>query len=242
MAPAPITEIAPGLYRLDLGPDGFVNGYLFDVDGELTLFDAGFPDSVDLVLEAIKSLARQPGELGRIIVSHAHIDHAGSVRELREHTGAPVLMSEIDAELVRGGLSSRGLKIRPGFEEIVLEQTGGMDLTVPVPIESFEVSGFVEPGGNVPGIPDAELIATPGHCAGQLSLLWHRHGGVLLTADAAANIENELGSPPVAEDFELQSATFASLAEREFAIAAFGHGPPITTDAPGAFRAVLATA
>lgn len=236
-----MSEIVPGLHRLELGPDGFVNAYLFDLDGELTLFDTGFPDSADPILAALASLGRSPEDIGRIIVSHAHFDHVGSASALQARTGRPVLMSKIDADLVRSGFSSRGLNIKPGFEEIVREQTGGMDMTVPVPMDPLAVDGHLAPGSGVPGMPDAELIATPGHCAGQLSLLWHRHGGVLITADAAANFE-ELALPPVAEDFDQAHADFAHLAEREFEVAAFGHGPPVTANASAAFRSVLATA
>jgi glyoxylase-like metal-dependent hydrolase (beta-lactamase superfamily II) len=236
-----VAQIAPGLHRLELGPGGFVNGYLFDVDGELTLYDTGFPDSAQPILAAIQALGRRPEELGRIIVSHAHFDHVGAATELRERTGAPVLMSELDAALVRSGFSSRGLKIQPGFEETVREQTGGIDLSLPAPMQPFEVDGYVEAGRDIPGIPDAELISTPGHCAGQLSLLWHRHGGVLLTADAAANIET-LSLPPVAEDFDLLRRSALELAELDFSIAAFGHGPPVIGDASAAFRAVFAAA
>jgi glyoxylase-like metal-dependent hydrolase (beta-lactamase superfamily II) len=32
------------------------------------------------------------------------------------------------------------------------------------------------------------VLHTPGHCARQVCLLWPRHGGVLLAADAAANV------------------------------------------------------
>lgn len=218
-----------------------MNAYLLDLDGELTLVDTGYPDSAQAILDAIESLGHRRTALARIVLTHAHADHSGSASRLREHTGASILMSEVDAELVRGGFASRGLAIRPGFEEILRQQTGGADLTVPAPIEPFEVDGYLAPGADVPGLPDVELIATPGHCAGQLSLLWHRHGGVLLAGDAAENFE-QLGTPPVAEDFELQRRTFAELAEREFAVAAFGHGPPITGNASAAFRAARADA
>jgi hypothetical protein len=44
----------------------------------------------------------------------------------------------------------------------------------------------------------------------------------------------------VAEDFELQRSSYEELAARDFAIAAFGHGPPITANASAVFSAALA--
>ena len=92
--------------------------------------------------------------------------------------------------------------------------------------------------GPVPGVPDLEAIAAPGHCEGQMALLWRRHGGVLLCGDAAANFD-ALDIPAVAEDFEVARASARHLAERDFEVAVFGHGQPLRVDASARFRAAF---
>lgn len=233
---SPVAEtIASNVYRLSLGPGGVVNAILIDVDGELTLFDAGFPDSYDAIVAAIESIGYRVGDLRRIVLSHAHLDHFGCTPALREISGAEVLMSRLDADLVASGFLSRSMVIKPGLEEVVAAIMHGADVSVPVPVAPFEVDGYLEPGEAVPGLPDSEIIATPGHCAGQVSVLLHRDGGILLAADVAGN-HGELATSMLAEDLALADRSFSALAERDFEIAVFGHGLTLTSGASAAFR------
>jgi glyoxylase-like metal-dependent hydrolase (beta-lactamase superfamily II) len=242
------TEVAPGVHRIELG---FVNAYLIETDDELSLFDAGFPGDEPAIVAAIESLGRRPEELRRVILSHGHIDHFGSAVALRTLTGAPLLLSQVDADRLASGWAGHGpMLVQEGFEELVRAQlndpafrakTGGRDTSVPSQIEPVVVDGYLVAGSPVDGLPDSELIAAPGHCKGQLALLLDRDGGVLLTGDAAVNFGG-VAIAPVAEDFELSKRTFAELAEREFEVAAFGHGEPVTEDGSNAFRAGVARA
>lgn len=60
-----------------------VNGYLVkEVEG-LTLVDAGLPGSAGLVLRAAEAIG---DPIRRIVLTHAHWDHAGSLVALRERT------------------------------------------------------------------------------------------------------------------------------------------------------------
>jgi glyoxylase-like metal-dependent hydrolase (beta-lactamase superfamily II) len=236
-APVPVTEVAPGLHQLELGPDGFVNAFLIVDEGELTLFDSGFPGDGATIVAVIESLGYDRSSLKRIVLSHAHFDHSGSAAEVRELTGAPVLLSQVDAELIRSGFCSRGVKIKPEWEEFVRELLQGADISSPQPTEPFEIDGYLEPGSGVPGLADSELIATPGHCLGQVSLLLRRHGGILVAGDAAENFDAVM-SPRVGEDFDTLEESFTRLSERDFEIAVFGHGPPVTSGASEVFRAL----
>src|ERR1700709_1950718 len=117
-APVPVTQVASGVHRIELGPDGFVNAYLIDVDGELTLFDSGFPGDGETIAACIDSLGHDRTNLKRIVLSHAHMDHSGSAGQLRDLTGAQVLATKADGDLLASGFSGRGLKIRAGYEDI----------------------------------------------------------------------------------------------------------------------------
>jgi glyoxylase-like metal-dependent hydrolase (beta-lactamase superfamily II) len=242
------TEVAPGIHRIELG---FVNAYLIENDGELSLFDSGFPGDEPTIVAAIESLGRRPNELRRVILSHGHIDHFGSAVAVRELTGAPLLLSQVDADRLASGWAGHApMQVQEGFEELVRQQlsdpdfrakTGGRDTSVPCQIEPIVVDAHLIPGSPVDGLPDSELIAAPGHCKGQLALLLKRDGGVLLTGDAAVNFGG-VAIAPVGEDLELSKRTFAQLAERDFEVAAFGHGEPLTDGAADAFRAGVARA
>ena len=230
-----ITEPVPGLHRIPL-MGGFVAAYLLAHDGELTLVDTGPPGSLPAFEDAARAVGLDVGDVTRIVVTHAHADHSGSAAAARERTGAPILMSAADARLIASGWSSRGLTILPGQEDTLPLPPGvtAEVLAQPAPAEPFDVDAELAEG-SVPGVSDLEAIATPGHCEGQMSLLWRRQGGVLLCGDAAGNFD-ALAIAAVGEDFDVSRNSARRLAARDFEVAVFGHGEPLTEGASARFR------
>src|SRR5215208_1952213 len=53
----------------------------------------------------------------------------------------------------------------------------------------FLVDDDLRPGGAAPYLPGVTVLGAPGRSAGQVVLRWNRHGGVLIAADAATNID-----------------------------------------------------
>ena len=106
-----VKQVVPGLYQIGLG---FVNAYLLDDGGRLTLVDTGVPGSEAKILAALAELSKQPGDVKQILVTHAHGDHSGGLAALKQATGAPAYMHHADAELVRRGESGRPVSAAPG--------------------------------------------------------------------------------------------------------------------------------
>jgi glyoxylase-like metal-dependent hydrolase (beta-lactamase superfamily II) len=79
-----------------------------------------------------------------------------------------------------------------------------------------------------------EVIHTPGHCAGQVALLW-RPGRMLFAGDVCMNIMG-LGDPVGFESLKEGRASQRKLASLSFDAAGFGHGEPISRDASARFR------
>ena len=72
-----------------------------------------------------------------------------------------------------------------------------------------------------------------------MAILWDRHGGTLFCGDALGNF-GEVAIAGVGEDFDLARRSADDLAVREFALVAFGHGPPIVGDGAATVRSALA--
>jgi glyoxylase-like metal-dependent hydrolase (beta-lactamase superfamily II) len=79
-----------------------------------------------------------------------------------------------------------------------------------------------------------EVIHAPGHCAGQVALLW-RPGRMLFAGDVCTNLMG-LGDPVGFENLEEGRAGQRKLASLSFDAAGFGHGAPIGRDASKRFR------
>ena len=189
-------EIAPGLHRLQLGPwfRERVSARLRRRSGARRL---RLPGSADAILGALRSLGHEASSLGTILLTHAHLDHSGSAAALPDATGARVVASKVDADLIASGWASRGLTILPGLEETLPTPPGvtAADLVKPSPIDAFEVDGHLEAGA-VPWLRGVEAIPAPGHCAGQMAILWDRNGGALVCGDAVTNF-GEIAIAPI---------------------------------------------
>jgi glyoxylase-like metal-dependent hydrolase (beta-lactamase superfamily II) len=84
-----------------------------------------------------------------------------------------------------------------------------------------------------------EVIHTPGHTPGHVALL-QRNSGVLVTGDSIFNVRGMRWSPKaLCTDFRLTTQTATRLAEVDYKIAAFTHGPEIRDGAREAIRSFL---
>jgi glyoxylase-like metal-dependent hydrolase (beta-lactamase superfamily II) len=220
-------EVVKGVYRVSPVPG--VNTYLFDAEG-LTLVDAGVPSSATPILKAIADLGHQPGDLRRIIVTHCHQDHYGSLAELKRKTGARTVMHPTDAEDVRRGGRGRRMSFRGPMTVF-----NGIFASAPK-MEPAEVEEEVEDGDRLPG--GLRVVHTPGHSDGHLSLHWPEKG-LLIAGDACWHL-TRLAYMPFYVDFEEARRSLAKLSRLDFDVAVFGHGRPLR-NARAAFRRRWAT-
>ena len=126
--------------------------------GEAVCVDPG--DEVD----EIKALAREMRvKITKIACSHGHLDHIMAVRALKEETGAPFLLHQLDLEIARN---------MPASAWNMLQRR---ELPTPDP------DAFLADGDDVeiPGI-SLKVIHTPGHTPGSICLY---APGILFSGD-----------------------------------------------------------
>lgn len=119
------------------------------------LLDGGLPQAADMLLQRMKQLGVQPGDLKLILNSHAHIDHAGPLAQIKRETGARIVASAESAVLLaRGGSDDLHFGEGPTFP--------------PASVDRIVMDGeVVELGG-------MRFTAhfTPGHTPGSTSWTW----------------------------------------------------------------------
>jgi len=221
------TQVVPGLWEVKIS---FVNAFLLDTGDGLALIDTGIPGSAPLILEAVRSLARQPADIRQILVTHCHSDHAGSLAEMKRLTDAAAAMHPVDAAMVREGKAIRTLKPAPGLLNAFVCRLLLPD--APNEIEAVDIEHEIQDGEPLTG--GLRAIHVPGHCSGQLAFLWPEHGGVLIAADAAANVSG-LALSPKYEDLDEGRRSLSKLAGLDFEVACFGHGKTIQSGASRQF-------
>ncbi|WP_241759450.1 MBL fold metallo-hydrolase [Pyxidicoccus parkwayensis] len=93
---------APRIIRIPILPMGMVNAHLVEGDAGCVLVDAGLPGSAHRVGRALEALGRTWKDLELIVITHAHVDHAGDAAELRKRSGAPIVAHAAEREHLAG--------------------------------------------------------------------------------------------------------------------------------------------
>ena len=222
----PFHPIKPGLYQLS---HSGVNVFLLECAG-LILVDTGTPEMGGMIVEAIRDLGHDPKTVSKILLTHAHYDHAGSAPFLQQELQAEVFCHPDEVELLRtGNVLRESFKPAPGILNRLLYDT--FVRPTPTTIEPMEVDCVLCDSDEVIG--GIRAIHTPGHCLGHLAFLWN---DILIAGDAASNV-GWLRAAIGTENHHQALGSIQKLCLFDFETACFGHGPPILKKADKRFRA-----
>jgi len=227
-------QIISGLWEIDEIGD-FVHCYIWEWKDGLTLIDAGMPNHVHTILDAITAKGWALHNIRRIIITHGDPDHVGGTAKLKKATGAVVGCHTVDKVLLEHP-SKRVPAIwwaRPIFAMLgFLPQFNAL----PVHPDELYVDGQVLPEGFI-------VVHTPGHTPGHISLI-HRDRRLLIAGDALNNRGGKLQMPPplFTPDRKNAERSVWKLAKKygdDFDVAVFGHGPPILQNASHRIKAMV---
>ena len=129
-------EIADDLYYVG---SAALAAYLFASDAGHILLDVPLEENVPMIVGNVRSLGFDPNDIEVLIASHAHFDHVGGLARMHELTGARVVLSAGDAQLIAaGGVGPAGASPFPAvradrvIEHLGTVQLGGWSLTAQV--------------------------------------------------------------------------------------------------------------
>ena len=172
----PFVQITPHIFKLDLPMYlhlGRVGVFLVRDDDGWTMIDTGLPSYGPMILGA--TLAQTKGEPPRrIVLTHGHLDHAGTVGFLQDRWSIPVLTHPDEREFVEGTRCYGA--IRPawwGFR-LIQRPFGRINR-----IQPARVGGVLSDGDRVGSL---EARHVPGHAPGMIALI-HRADRAILAGD-----------------------------------------------------------
>ena len=160
------------------------NTHIVEIEHGVVVIDAGMPHQAGRIVKEIRALGYVPRDVRLILITHGHIDHAGSAAALKRLTGAPIAMHAADIPLV----ATPNLKIPPGRTDMI-DSVGQFiaKFGFVMPLETFQPDICLEDGQSLRGFGvDARVIHTPGHTNGSVAFAFD--GGAVFVGDAILNL------------------------------------------------------
>ena len=221
------------ILRIPILPFGMVNAHLILGPDGCILVDTGLPGLESKIEKTLTNHRLSFKDIILIVVTHAHVDHAGNAALLRELSGAPIVAHADDAQHC-----SRNMPLTfcpTGW-------FGRLFLKTPLmfePYKDFEPDILLSNGDTLDLSPygiSGTVTHTPGHTAGSLSV-------VLSTKDAlvgdliASGIligglmrTNHAIRPPFEDDPRTVGLALQHLLDSGIERFYMGHGGPLNAD------------
>jgi glyoxylase-like metal-dependent hydrolase (beta-lactamase superfamily II) len=230
-------EIAPGIYRIKAARS---NVYLL-AGKTLVLIDTGMPQDGVGILQEIAALGRRPQDVSHILITHAHLDHIGSLSFLKKATGAKVVASAIERDYITGDKKLWQMN-REGIGGTLFKAALFIAETFLYTCQPAAVDTMCTGGEMIDGDGGVQVIATPGHSLGSLSYLLPGKRALFIGDALSGEPEPRLPPRSGCADYRQALASVKKLAALKFEICCFGHGRPVTSGADGVIKKLIAVA
>lgn len=210
-------EIAPHVHWLETGSS---NVYLVIEPPNIVLVDTGMPRQQQAIFDYLRQLGHPPTDLTHILVTHADMDHVGSLAAIQKASSAQVLAGASSARLVDQGKSPRHMPvIIQWFIDTFVRYRA---------VPQAQISVFKD-GDMLPFLGGLQVLATPGHTLDHFSF-FSPVAGVLFVGDALNTRDGRINlTPPrITADKTAARHSAIRLLELSPAVIACGHGTPST--------------
>jgi glyoxylase-like metal-dependent hydrolase (beta-lactamase superfamily II) len=231
-----VDDVAPDLVRMRYL---FVNVYFWGTSEAWVLIDAGLQGCADDIVTAAEDRFGDGTAPRAIVLTHGHFDHVGPFPELFDHWDVPVHahLSELPHLTGRADYPPPDPSVGKGAMAL---------LSFAYPNKAIDLGHRVRSlpeDGSVPAMPGWRWIHTPGHTDGHVAL-FRDEDRLLIAGDAFVTVEQEslykvatqkqeVHGPPAyfTPDWDAARRSVVALAALRPAVAATGHGTPMSGEA-----------
>lgn len=163
-------------FRIPVRPgislDRYVYSYL--LCGEtITLIDSGVAGCEAYIFDYLRSVGRDPSDIALLLLTHSHPDHIGAARAIQQVTQCSIISHSAERAWIEDVTLQNRERPVPGFSLLV-----GGSVHIDHALSDGDCIELDENRGW-----EVQVIHTPGHSPGSISLFMHGEG-VLFSGDA----------------------------------------------------------
>lgn len=186
------------ILKIDMEVNGFLSTLhpvIVSDDQEMVLFDCGHNGAIDQLNNKALAAGFDLKRLTKVIITHHDHDHMGSLADLkRQYPWVNVYASAVEAEYIRGEVKS--VRLQQAQEQLELlpedqKEHAQKRIDMLRLIEPVEVDGILEDGDVIDVCGGVEVVATPGHLPGHISL-YLRDFKTMIAGDALVVADGKL--------------------------------------------------
>ncbi len=204
-------------------------------DDRLTLVDTGLRGSAGAIERYVRRIGRRMEELGLVILTHHHMDHAGALGEIHRKYGPRVAAHVAEVPYVEGQLPA-GHSVGGGPSGAFLEVIEPF-----LKVEPASVDIVLQDGTVLDILGGVQVIHTPGHTLGSICLyIPSRRLALVGDAFSIRPWGLELPTAVSTVDMDLARRSLYRLADLDLEAVCASHGKPFVGDASGKIRQFLA--
>jgi glyoxylase-like metal-dependent hydrolase (beta-lactamase superfamily II) len=212
-------KLTDDIHRID-GING-VNAYAVLGDDGVTMVDTGFPGKAGVILEYLRGLGYEPGDVHTIVLTHGDTDHVGSAAALKEATGARIAIHEADAPALTGAPYQRAT----GLSGAIFGAMRAVWRSKPV-----EPDILLHDGDTISGF---RVHHWAGHTPG--SIVLERDDGVVFSGDTLLGGKDGTATQPtkgLAHDYDQLRASAKAVEDTHYTLLLPGHFDPVRAAHP----------
>ncbi len=174
------------------------------------MIDTGLPGFAPKITEYMQKNGFTLKQVTRILLTHVHRDHVGSLKPMINATGAKTFSHWLEAAFIAQ---------KPAYDGPPKSE---------IDWEPIQVDETLKDGDSIDIFGGVEVLHTPGHTPGHISL-YSKEQGILFTGDLFFNRENQLTLTPPEYTYHMQSAVVSArrVARLQFDTLLTYHGPPV---------------
>ena len=211
-------------------PLGFDNAYIVKDRGTI-MIDGGESKKTKAFIKGLEAASITPEDIKLIVLTHGHWDHIGSAAEIKEISGAKIVMHQNEKRWLEEGLkpmppgvTTWGVILGKLVTWVILPFKHIRETNVDIVLDDKEFS--LDDYGI-----EGKVIHTPGHSSGSVSILLNT--GEAFVGDLATNkfpLRLTPGLPIFAEDWPKLIESWQKLLDLGVKIIYPAHGDPFSAD------------